>query len=63
MIVIRLVLGLIIIGIFASPVVAWYGLDDAPLVKKGPDVGVRDINSAKAFLQQYVLFSYIFWEE
>lgn len=53
MIVIRLVLWLIILGIFASPVIAWYGLDDAPLVTKGPDVGVRDINSAKAFLQQY----------
>lgn len=53
MIVIRLVLWLIILGVFASPVIAWYGLDDAPLVTKGPDVGVRDINSAKAFLLQY----------
>lgn len=53
MIVIRLFLWLIIIGIFASPVVAWYGLDDTPLVTKGPEVGVKDINSAKAFLEQY----------
>lgn len=53
MIVIRLALWLIILGIFASPVIAWYGLDDAPLVTKGPEVGVQDINSAKAFLEQY----------
>lgn len=53
MIVIRLVLWLIILGIFASPVIAWYGLDDTPLVAKGPNVDVRDINSAKAFLRQY----------
>lgn len=53
MIVIRIFLWLIIIGIFASPVVAWYGLDDTPLVTKGPTVEVQDINSAKEFLQQY----------
>lgn len=53
MIVIRIFLWLIIIGVFASPVVAWYGLDDTALVTKGPEVGVRDINSAKAFLEQY----------
>lgn len=53
MIVIRLILWLIILGVFASPVIAWYGLDDKPLVTKGPTVDVRDINSAKAFLQQY----------
>ncbi|CAN0445043.1 unnamed protein product, partial [Discosporangium mesarthrocarpum] len=53
MIVIRIFLWLIIIGIFASPVVAWYGLDDTPLVTKGPKVGVQDINSAKKFLEQY----------
>lgn len=53
MIVIRIFLWLIIIGIFASPVVAWYGLDDTPLVTKGPEVGVQDINSAKKFLEQY----------
>jgi hypothetical protein len=53
MIVIRLFLWLIILAIFASPVIAWYGLDDKPLVTKGPQVGVRDINSAKEFLQQY----------
>ena len=52
-IVIRLFLWLIIIGIFASPIVAWYGLDDTPLVTKGPKVGVKDFNSAKAFLEQY----------
>lgn len=53
MIVIRIFLWLIIIGIFASPVVAWYGLEDEPLVTKGPQVDVKDINSAKAFLAQY----------
>lgn len=53
MIVIRIFLWLIIIGIFASPVVAWYGLDDTPLVTKGPEVGVLDINAAKEFLEQY----------
>lgn len=53
MILIRLVLWLIILGIFASPVIAWYGLDDKPLVTKSANVRVGDINSAKAFLQQY----------
>lgn len=53
MIVIRLFLWLIILGIFAAPVIAWYGLDDKPLVTKGPQVGVRDIDSARAFLEQY----------
>lgn len=53
MILIRLVLWLIILGIFASPVIAWYGLDDKPLVTKSADIRVGDINSARAFLQQY----------
>lgn len=53
MIVVRIFLWLIIIGIIASPVVAWYGLEDTPLVTKGPEVGVRDINAAKSFLEQY----------
>jgi hypothetical protein len=53
MIVIRIFLWLIIIGIFASPVVAWYGLEDTALVTRGPVVDVKDINSAKAFLEQY----------
>ena len=53
MILIRLVLWLIILGVFASPVIAWYGLDDKPLVTKSADIRVGDINSAKAFLQQY----------
>ena len=53
MIVIRIFLWLIIIGIFASPVVAWYGLEDEPLVTRAPQVDVKDINSAKEFLAQY----------
>ena len=53
MIVIRIFLWLIIIGIFASPVVAWYGLEDEPLVTRAPQVDVKDINSAKKFLAQY----------
>lgn len=53
MIVVRIFLWLIIIGIFLSPVAAWYGLEDTPLVTKGPEVGVQDINAAKKFLEQY----------
>ncbi|MGB0629793.1 MAG: hypothetical protein ACPGRZ_03785 [Alphaproteobacteria bacterium] len=53
MIVVRLFLWLIILGVLASPVVAWYGLDDAPLVTESAKVNVRDIQSAKDFLNQY----------
>jgi hypothetical protein len=53
MIVIRICLWLIILGVFASPVVAWYGLEDEALVTSGPKVNVRDIQSAKDFLKQY----------
>ena len=53
MIVIRIFLWLVIIGVFASPVVAWYGLEDTALVTKGPEVGVLDIAAAKSFLEQY----------
>ena len=53
MIVIRLFLWLVILGVLASPVVAWYGLDDKALVTSSPTVNVRDIQSAKDFLNQY----------
>ena len=53
MIVIRLALWLMILGIFASPLVAWYGLDDTPLVEKQAQLGVRDIRAAQDFIKQY----------
>ena len=53
MIVIRLTLWLIILSVAASPLVAWYGLDDKPLVSESAKIEVLDIQSAKAFLQQY----------
>jgi len=53
MIVIRLCRWLIILGVLASPIVAWYGLEDTPLVTESAKVNVRDIQSAKDFLKQY----------
>jgi hypothetical protein len=53
MIVIRLTLWLIILSVAASPLVAWYGLDDKPLVSESAKIEVLDIQSAKDFLQQY----------
>ena len=53
MIVIRIFLWLIILGVVASPVVAWYGLEDTPMVTESAEVSVRDIQSAKDFLKQY----------
>ena len=53
MIVFRLFLWLVILGVLASPVVAWYGLEDTPMVTESAKVNVRDIQSAKDFLKQY----------
>ena len=53
MVVVRLFLWLIILGLLASPVIAWYGLEDAPLVAESAEVNVRDVQWAKAFLKQY----------
>lgn len=53
MIVIRLCLYSIILGVAASPIVAWFGLDDTPLVTTSAKVSLRDIQSAKDFLKQY----------
>lgn len=53
MIVVRLFLWLVILGVLASPVVAWYGLEDTPMVTESAKVNVRDIQSAKDFLKQY----------
>ena len=53
MIVIRFFFWLIILCVIASPLVAWYGLDDKPLVISSAKVGVQDIQSAKDFLKQY----------
>ena len=53
MVVVRLFLWLIILGLLASPVIAWFGLEDAPLVSESAEVNVRDVQWAKAFLKQY----------
>jgi len=53
MIVIRFLLWLIILCVIASPLVAWYGLDDKPLVISSAKVVVHDVQSAKDFLKQY----------
>lgn len=53
MVVVRLFLRLIILGLLASPVLAWFGLEDAPLVVESTEVNVRDVQWAKAFLKQY----------
>jgi len=53
MIVIRIFLWLIILVVIASPFVAWYGLDDKPLVTSNAKGSVRDVQSAKKFLKQY----------
>ena len=53
MIVIRAFLWLIMLCVIASPFVAWYGLDDKPLVTRSTKVGVHDIQLAKDFLKQY----------
>ena len=53
MIVIRAFLWLIMLCVIASPFVAWYGLDDKPLVTRRTKVGVHDIQLAKDFLKQY----------
>ena len=46
MVVVRLFLRLIILGLLASPVLAWFGLEDAPLVVESV---VRDVQWAKLF--------------
>lgn len=53
MIVIRLTLWLIILGVLASPLIAWYALDDTPLVAKQAELGIADIKAAQAFIKQY----------
>jgi hypothetical protein len=53
MIVIRIALWLIIIGILASPAIAWYGLEDKPLVATKAELSIRDIKSAQDFIKQY----------
>jgi hypothetical protein len=53
MIAVRIILWLIILGVLASPLAAWYGLDDKPLVTKTHKVGVEDLKAAKDFLNQY----------
>lgn len=53
MIVVRIFLWLIIIGILGSPAIAWYGLENTPLVAKSPELGVHDIKAAQDFIKQY----------
>ncbi len=53
MIVVRIVLWLMILGVLASPLAAWYGLEDKPLVTETLTVGVADLKAAKEFLNQY----------
>lgn len=53
MIAVRILLWLIILTVLASPLVAWYGLENRPLVTKSPTVGLPDIKAAKEFLAQY----------
>ena len=53
MIAVRILLWLIIIGVLSSPVVAWFALDDQPLVTKSPSISLGDLKEARAFLNQY----------
>ena len=53
MIVIRLFLWLTITVTFASPILAWYGLEHTALAAEGPNSSVSDINAAKKFLQKF----------
>lgn len=53
MIAVRLLLWLTVLVVFGSPVVAWYAIEDKPLVTKSPKIGVADIKAAKEFLAQY----------
>lgn len=53
MIAVRIILWLIILGVLASPIVAWYGLDHTPLVTKSPTIDLGDVRAAKDFLDQY----------
>ena len=53
MIAVRIILWLIILGVLASPLAAWYGLEDKPLVTTTLKVGVEDLKAAKEFLSQY----------
>ena len=53
MIAVRILLWLIILSLFASPVVAWYAIEDKPLVTKSATINVTDIKAAKEFLAQY----------
>ena len=47
MIVIRLFLWLTITVTFASPILAWYGLEHTALATEGPNSSVIDIKAAK----------------
>ncbi len=52
MIAVRIILWLLILGVLSSPLVAYYGLEDQPLVTKTPTAGASDLKSAMEFLGQ-----------